>query len=99
MRWGAAKLKAVLEQELGWAPAVATIHRIIDRHGLVEPRTPRRRREIPARAPFEADHPNTLWTADFKGQLRTLDGRTCYPLTVQDAHSRFPLDCRACRCQ
>lgn len=63
--------------------------------GFVQPRTPRRRREIPARAPFEADHPNALWTADFKGQFRTLDGCTCYPLTVQDAHSRFLLDCRA----
>jgi hypothetical protein len=28
------------------------------------------------------------------GQFKTLDGAYCYPLTVQDAHSRFLLDCK-----
>lgn len=92
--WGAPKLQRLLEQEMGWAPAVSTIHRILDRHGLVRHRKPRRRREKPPRAPFEADHPNALWTADFKGQFRLKDGQLCYPLTVQDAYSRFLLDCR-----
>lgn len=30
----------------------------------------------------------------YVGQLNTLDGAYCYPLTVQDAHSRFLLDCK-----
>lgn len=94
-RWGAPKLQRLLEQELGWAPAIATIHRILDRRGLVQHRKPRRSREKPARTPFEADRPNALWTADFKGHFRTRDGLVCHPLTIQDACSRFLLECRA----
>jgi transposase InsO family protein len=37
--------------------------------------------------------PNDLWTADFKGQFRTGDGRYCYPLTIADQHTRFLLTC------
>ena len=37
--------------------------------------------------------PNDLWTADFKGQFRTGDGRYCYPLTRADQHTRFLLSC------
>jgi putative transposase len=93
--WGAPKLRLLLEEELGWAPAVSTIHRVLDRHGLVHHRKKRRVQEKPPRPPFEADRPNALWTADFKGQFRLRDGSLCYPLTVQDAYSRFLLDCRA----
>lgn len=93
-RWGAPKLRALLELEFGWAPATSSIHRILRRHDLVKRRKPRRRREKAARSPLSADQPNDLWTADFKGEFRTLDGHLCYPLTVQDAHSRFLLDCR-----
>ena len=39
--------------------------------------------------------PNHIWTADFKGQFKTLDGRYCYPLTVVDGYSRFLLGCQA----
>ena len=93
-RWGAPKLKALLEREFDSAPSVSTIHRVLDRHDLVRRRKPRRQRTKQARSPFVADRPNELWTADFKGQFRTLDGQLCYPLTVQDAYSRFLLDCR-----
>jgi len=41
-----------------------------------------------------ADEPNRSWSADFKGEFRTKDGRYCYPLTVQDMHSRYLLACR-----
>ena len=40
-----------------------------------------------------ATAPNELWSADFKGEFKTLDGVYCYPLTVCDAHSRYVLDC------
>ncbi len=42
---------------------------------------------------MEVVAPNDLWTADFKGQFRTLDGRYCYPLTIADEHSRYLLAC------
>ena len=35
-----------------------------------------------------------VWSADFKGQFRTGDGRYCYPLTVLDGFSRYLLLCR-----
>ena len=36
-----------------------------------------------------------MWPADFKGQVKTRDGRYCYPLTVTDHFSRAILLCRA----
>lgn len=93
--WGAPKLHQLLEEELGWSPAISTIHRILDRHGLIEQKKRRRVQDKPPKPPFEADRPNALWTADFKGQFRLKDGQLCYPLTVQDAYSRYLLDCRA----
>jgi transposase InsO family protein len=42
----------------------------------------------------EAQAPNDVWTADFKGWFRTADGTRCDPLTVIDACSRFVLCCR-----
>ena len=34
-----------------------------------------------------------VWSVDFKGQFRLGNGRYCYPLTVQDAYSRYLLAC------
>jgi hypothetical protein len=36
-----------------------------------------------------------VWSADFKGQFKTADGRYCYPLTVTDGYSRYLLGCQA----
>jgi len=33
--------------------------------------------------------PNDVWSTDFKGQFRLTNGELCYPLTAQDAFSRF----------
>ena len=75
-------------------PSRTTIHNILHRHGLVPERRPRVRRWHPGRPTTEAPHPNAIWTMDFKGQFRTRDGRYCFPLTVQDMHSRFLLRCQ-----
>ena len=40
------------------------------------------------------DEPNAVSTVDFKGQFKMLNGRYCYPLTIQDGFSRFLLECR-----
>jgi hypothetical protein len=40
------------------------------------------------------DAPNSVWSADFKGQFKTRDGIYCYPLTVQDGFSRYLLGCQ-----
>ena len=93
--WGARKLRAVIEREFGTAPSADTIHRLLDRHDLLKRKKPRRRRTHPGRPVVPMDRPNATWSADFKGQFRTLDDQLCYPLTVQDGHSRFLLEVRA----
>ena len=91
--WGPKKLKASLEMtqpDLGW-PAASTIGDLLARHGLSKTR-PRRRRIAPATQPFATcASPNDLWSMDFKGWFRTLDGQRCDPFTLQDQASRFLL--------
>lgn len=94
-KWGSKKIRALLLEDHGWSPARSTLDLIFRRHGLVEPSRSRRRREHPGKAPFNADRPNAVWTADFKGEFRTGDGKLCYPLTIQDAYSRYLLEIRA----
>jgi putative transposase len=43
-----------------------------------------------------AHAPNDVWTVDFKGWWRTLNGDRCERLTVRDAFSRFLLAVVAC---
>jgi len=96
-RWGGKKLLPLLHArnpDLA-LPAVSTAELILKRHGLVESRRrrPRRRVAVPART--ESTAPNEVWTADFKGEFRTRDGRYCYPLTIVDDYSRYLLACCA----
>jgi putative transposase len=92
-RWGAAKLRQRLRKTHPdlVVPAASTFGSILKKHGLTESR-PRRHRPLHPGAPVRrAEAPNELWTADFKGQFKTLDGVYCYPLTVADLHSRYLL--------
>jgi putative transposase len=75
-------------------PSRTTVHNILLRHDLVPKRRKRLRRWHPGRPDSFAAQPNDTWSADFKGEFPTRDGELCYPLTVQDMHSRFVLDCR-----
>lgn len=95
-RWGPKKLLLLLAAEHpDWPwPAPSTAGLILKRHGLVEP-VRRRRRRSPEKSRSESTAPNHVWTADFKGEFRTRDGRYCYPLTIVDDHSRYLLACRA----
>jgi len=95
--WGPRKLLPWLsrhrpELEL---PAASTAGDLLARHGLVELRSRRSRPKHPRTPLLDAEAPNQVWTADFKGEFRTRDGRYCYPLTVADAHTRFLLCCDA----
>jgi transposase InsO family protein len=91
--WGAPKIQRVLRDELAPAPSIDAIHRVLVQHELVVHRKPRRRRTHPGPPLTFMDAPNATWTVDFKGEFRTGDGTLCYPLTVQDGHSRFLLEC------
>lgn len=95
--WGARKLRELLLRKFPAevkVPAVSTIHAVLDRHELVQPRKGRRFRA--QGTPLSTGrHPNDLWCADFKGEFKLGNGRYCYPLTVTDHASRYLLMCEA----
>jgi transposase InsO family protein len=62
---------------------------------MVPLRRQRRRLGHPGKPTSQILAPNDLWSADYKGQFRTGDGRYCYPLTVTDGFSRYLLGCQA----
>lgn len=98
-RWGPKKIQKWLRERYPdeeW-PSLSTMSVIFKREGLVKPR--RIRHAVAAyTTPFlECNRPNKVWSADFKGQFRTADGKLCYPLTITDNFSRFILLCRGLR--
>lgn len=75
-------------------PSERTLQAYFERRGLIKKRRRSRKRPHPGRPTAPFDEPNSIWTADFKGQFKTLDGIYCYPLTVQDGCSRYLLGCQ-----
>jgi putative transposase len=94
-RWGPRKILAYLAERHSELvlPAASTVGDLYKRSGLIEARRRQRRWAHPGRAMVERREPNHLWTADFKGEFRTRDGKRCYPLTVADACTRYLLAC------
>jgi len=95
--WGGKKLLVLLRRRHPrWAlPGRSTACDILRRHGLVPLRRQRRRIGHPGKPTSQILAPNDVWSADYKGQFRTGDGRYCYPLTVADGFSRYLLGCQA----
>jgi putative transposase len=91
--WGPKKLRVVLRRrvpEKHW-PAASSIGELLRREGHAHPQ---RRKNTGAELPIDAGltvarAPNDVWSTDFKGQFRLTNGDLCYPLTAQDAFSRF----------
>jgi putative transposase len=94
--WGAPKIRERLRKR--WpgvrCPAISTVHAVLDRHGLVTPRRPRRYRAEGTPLTWPAQ-PNDLWCADYKGEFMLADRRYCYPLTITDFASRYLIRCEA----
>jgi transposase InsO family protein len=92
--WGARKIRRVLvNRGEGEFPTPSTIHRILQRHGKIDPAESKKHQ---AWQRFEHDAPNQLWQMDFKGWFRTTDQRRCNPLTILDDHSRYVVCLQAC---
>ena len=92
--WGAPKIRDKLVRQFPMikAPAVSTIHAVLDRHGLVKRR--KRRRHKAEGTPLLPGHePNGLWCADYKGEFMLGNKQYCYPLTISDYRSRYLLAC------
>ena len=75
--WGSRKIRKLTAEKFGSAPARRTIDRIFERHDLI---TKKRRRSgkpgHPGKPLTPMDEPNAVWTVDFKGQFKMLNG-TC----------------------
>ncbi len=81
--WGAKKLHLVLRDEQAVGVPVRTIHRILERRGLLS-----EDRHAPAPQRFERSQPNELWQMDTKGYYPRPE-RVCHPLSILDDHSRY----------
>jgi transposase InsO family protein len=81
--WGAKKLHVVLREEQNLALPTRTIHRILQRHALLNPEA-----HGPAPERFARPAPNELWQMDSKGKYPLREGE-CHPLCIEDDHSRF----------
>lgn len=96
--WGPVTLRMKLQRQcpgVKW-PVASTIGQILERKDLVQVRRRRRKPQGLFRTTrVQTEEPNQVFTADFKGEFRTQDGRYCYPLTIQDHCSRFSLCCQA----
>jgi len=75
-------------------PSKTTIYNILRRAGQIDIQRRVRRVQGVQRTLTSATTPNELWSADYKGQFKTGDGRWCYPLTVMDHASRYLLVCK-----
>lgn len=94
---GAKKLQTLLTQRYPneVIPSKSTIYNILNRAGLVQSRR-RRRRVSPYPQPFApVREVNELWSVDYKGQFKLVNGQWCYPLTVMDHKSRYLCACDA----
>jgi putative transposase len=98
-RWGPRKLYVLMRRRFGDdTPAVRTIARILKRANKVRERRKRAPISVIETAPtVKASAPNDVWSVDFKGWWRVLDGTRCEPLTVRDGYSRLVLALVACR--
>lgn len=89
----------VLRQPEQHWPAASSIGELLKRANLVKPRKRRHALHIHSRLDSgraAATEPNSVWTADFKGQFRLAGNKEyCYPLTVMDLNSRYLLSCKA----
>lgn len=92
-RWGPRKLQGVVRRRFGdEVPSESTIARVLRRFGQVRSRRARHPLSTVERAPeVAANEANDVWTVDFKGWWRSLDGYRCEPLTIRDAFSRYVL--------
>jgi transposase InsO family protein len=68
-------------------PGRSSVYRALVRHGLVEAKKRRRRREDYRR--WERGRSMELWQMDVMGRLHLADGRECKVVTGIDDHSRF----------
>jgi len=96
--WGPKKLAELYKRAYpkDEAPSISSIHRVLDKAGMIKKRRVRKTTEKSAgrlRHLIAAEEPNDVWTADFKGWWYSSKEK-CLPLTVRDLYSKKVLDAR-----
>lgn len=86
-RWGARRIRSELARAGVVPPAKSTIHRALQRNGLVAPQPPRRAK---ATRRFERAAPNDLWQIDAT-QVKLAAGERVWVVDVLDDHARYLL--------
>jgi transposase InsO family protein len=96
-RWGPARIAFELgrDRDAGKAPSRMTVYRILIRHGLVTPKTRKRRREEYLR--WERPEPMQLWQMDIVGGVWLATGVEAKVVTAVDDHSRFCVSAKVVR--
>lgn len=85
--WGPRTILNRLRRELDAPPSRSAIYRALVRHGLIEPKPRRRRREDYRR--WERARSMELWQMDVMGEVFLTDGTKLSVVTGIDDHSRF----------
>lgn len=87
-RWGPRRLVFELGRS-GEArvPSLSTVYRVLKRHGLVQAKPRKRRREDYVR--WERPGPMQLWQMDIMGSVMVVDGTELKLISGIDDHSRF----------
>jgi len=86
--WGPRRIEHQLgKASVDDAPSRSSIYRCLRRHGLIELRRRRKRREEFRR--WERERPMQLWQMDVMGGVMLQDGGECKVVTGLDNHSRF----------
>ncbi|MGC0372132.1 MAG: hypothetical protein DGJ47_000837 [Rickettsiaceae bacterium] len=92
--WGAPKIREKLIRMFPdiHAPAISTVHAVLDRNNLVKKRKQRlyKAEGTTLSTPKKA---NQLWCCDYKGEFMLGNKQYCYPLTITDSYSRYLLAC------
>jgi len=86
-RWGARRIAFEAAQRgASPAPSRATVHRVLERNGLVVPQAQRHKRKYKR---WQRETPMALWQLDLVGGIYLADRRECKMLSGIDDHSRF----------
>jgi transposase InsO family protein len=86
-RWGARRIAFEAAQRgADRPPSRATVHRVLERNGMVVPQAQRHKRKYKR---WQRETPMALWQLDLVGGIYLADGRECKLLSGIDDHSRF----------
>lgn len=86
-RWGARRIAfEIARTSPAAAPSRATVHRVLERNGLIRHQKQQHRRKYRR---WQRETPMHLWQLDLVGGIYLADGRDCKMLTGIDDHSRF----------